>query len=65
MGGNWEEKRRGKGKRGEGSGMGGVRGDVERVRKFEQRCLEMGNGKLELATSKSQMPRKQDAPRTQ
>ncbi|KRY80673.1 hypothetical protein T11_9943 [Trichinella zimbabwensis] len=43
MGGNCEEEKRGRGKRGEESGMGEDRRDVQR---------------------KSQMPRKQELPRT-
>jgi hypothetical protein len=32
---------------------------------IEQRCIAMGDGKLGVATSKSQMPGKSQAPRTQ
>ena len=32
---------------------------------IEQRCVAMGDEDLRVATSKSQMPGKQDAPRTQ
>jgi hypothetical protein len=52
----WEGLGRNKrrGVRGEGSGMGGDRDE------FEQRGVAMGNGELGVATSKSQMPGKQD-----
>jgi hypothetical protein len=32
---------------------------------FEQRCIEMGDGELGVADSKSQMPGKQEVPSTQ
>ena len=32
---------------------------------IEQRCVAMGDGELGIATRKSQMPGKQEAPRTQ
>ena len=32
---------------------------------IEQRCVAMGDGELGVATRKSQMPEKQEAPRTQ
>jgi len=35
------------------------------VQEIEQRCIAMGDGELGVATSKSQMPGKQEAPRTQ
>ena len=38
-------------------------GDVQRVRKYE-RCVAMGEVELEVATRKSQMPGKQEPPRT-
>ena len=41
-----------------GSGMGGNGGDVQRVRKLNR------GGELEAATRKSQMPGKQEPPRT-
>jgi hypothetical protein len=31
---------------------------------IEQRCVAMGNGELEVVTRKSQMPGKQEPPRT-
>jgi hypothetical protein len=34
------------------------------VKDVEQRCVAMADGKLGIATKKSQMPRKQKAPRT-
>ena len=63
MGGTWEKEKRGMGKRRAESGMGGDRGDVE-GREFDQRCVGMGDGELEVATRKSQMPGKQEPPRT-
>ena len=32
---------------------------------FERSCVAVGDGELGIATRKSQMPRKQEAPRTQ
>ena len=44
-------------------------GDRERRytedQEIEQRCVAMGDGELGVATRKSQMPGKQEAPRTQ
>ena len=38
---------------------------IYRSQEFEQRCVAMGDKELGVATSKSQMPGKQEAPRTQ
>jgi hypothetical protein len=43
----WEEEKRERVKRGEESGMGGVGGDIQRVRKLNKEryvAWEMGNG---------------------
>lgn len=49
-------------KGGSGSGMGGNRDDIyTEGQEFEQRCVAMGDG---VATSKSQMSGKQEAPMT-
>jgi hypothetical protein len=63
--GTLEEERRGKGKKGAGSDVGGDRGRSKEGQEIEQRCVAMGDGELGLATRKSQTPRKQEAPRTQ
>ena len=44
--------------------MGGDGEDVQRGQEIEQRCVAMGDGELGVATRKSQMPRKQEPPRT-
>ena len=56
-----EEGKRKKGGRA-GLGMGGNRDDRQRVRKLNR---AMGDGELGVANRKSQMPEKQEAPRTQ
>ena len=55
----------GQGSRGEEKKI--IEGKEERStegQEFEQRCVAMGNGELRIATSKSQMPGKQEATRT-
>ena len=54
-----KEKRREKGE----SGVRGDKDDVE-GQKIEQRCVAMEDGELGVATNKSQIPGKQEAPRT-
>ena len=56
----WEEERREKS--GVGSGVGGDRGDIQRVRKLKY--VAMANVKLVVANRMSQKPGKQEAPRT-
>ena len=43
-----------------------MRGDKDDVegQKIEQRCVAMEDGELGVATNKSQIPGKQEAPRT-
>ena len=43
--------------------MGRVRGDVQRVRKLNRDVWQWWDGELSVATRKSQMPGKQEAPR--
>ena len=45
--------------------MGGDWEDIQGLHKFEQRCVEIEYGGLGLVTSKSQLPAKKEAPRTQ
>ena len=63
----WEGlgKKRGKeGQKGAGSGMGGDRGEIQ-SQEIEQRRVAVGDEQLDIGTRKSQMPGKQEAPRTQ
>jgi hypothetical protein len=57
-------ERGGGGKKVSGSGVGGD-GEKYRGQEIEWRCVAVGAGKLEVATRKSQMSKKQEAPRTQ
>ena len=53
---NWEEAKRGRGKEGQESGMGGNVGDVG-GQEIEQRYVAMGDGELGVAIRKeSKMP---------
>jgi hypothetical protein len=64
VGGDLGEQRRGRGKREAGSGVEGDGGDVQRVMNLK-RCVAMWDGELRVANRKSQMPGKQEAPKTQ
>jgi hypothetical protein len=64
----WEElgrKRRGEGEK---EGQNQVWEEIEEMyredQEIEQRCVAMGHGELRVATKKSQMPGKQEPPRT-
>jgi hypothetical protein len=57
-----EEEKSGRGKREEESGIGADGGDEGQ--EIEQNCLVMGDGEPGIATRKSQMPGKQEPPRT-
>jgi hypothetical protein len=60
MGGTWG-KRKGRGKKGARSGMRGNGDDIQKDRNLNA----MGDGELGGATNKSQIPGKQETPRTQ
>jgi hypothetical protein len=65
VGETWEERRRGRGKEENNQ----VSEDMEEMymekgQEIEQRCIAMGDGELGVATRKSQMPGKQEPPRT-
>jgi hypothetical protein len=62
VGGNWEEERGGKGGR---IRCGRRLGRCTEGQEIEQTCIAMEDGELGVATRKSQMPGKQEAPRTQ
>ena len=57
------EKKEGKGKT--ESGVEGDEGRCTEGQEVEQKCVAVGDGDLGLATRKSQIPGKQEAPRTQ
>ena len=65
----WEGLRRngaGRGKRGGQDQVWEETGDMNREgQEIEQSCVAMGEGELGAGTRKSQMPRKQEAPRIQ
>lgn len=56
-------EREGEGKRRTGSGVGGDWGEYREL-EIEWRCVAVESGELGVATRKSQMPRKQEAPST-
>jgi hypothetical protein len=60
VGGTWKEERRGKGNEGAGAGMRRY-GMIDRG---EERCVAVGDEQLGVDTRKSQMPEKQEVPRT-
>ena len=60
----WKEEKRGKGKRGVESGIGRDGGDVQRVKNLNRCVQQWGIGEQGVATIKSQMPGKQERPRT-
>ena len=65
MGGSWEEERRERGEK-RGRIMCGRRGNCCTAgQKIEQSHVAMGDGGLGVATRTSQMPGKQETPRTQ
>jgi hypothetical protein len=56
----WEEERRGRGKQGAESGMGGDGGDrCTEGQEIEQKNVAMEDEELQVAKRKSQMPGKQ------
>jgi hypothetical protein len=60
VGGTWEEVRR----EGEKEGGNQVWRRCTESQEIEQRCVAIGDGELGVATRKSQMPGKQEPPRT-
>ena len=60
-----EEEKRGREKRGDRTRCRRRQGSCTECEEIEQRCVAMGDGELWVATRKSQMPRKQETPRTQ
>ena len=61
----WEDERRGRGEKKGRIRCGKRQGRCTEGQKIEQRCVAMGDGEMEGVTRKSQMPEKQEAPRTQ
>jgi len=58
-------RKKGEGERGNRNRYERRLGSYTEGQKFQQRCVAVGDGELAVANSKSQMPGKQEAPRTQ
>jgi hypothetical protein len=60
----WEEERKGRAINGGRIRCGRRWGKCTEGQEIDQRCVAMGDGELGVSNRKSQMPGKQDAPRT-
>jgi hypothetical protein len=63
VGGTWEEEKKRRGEEKKNQVWGRWRRCTEGL-EIEQNCVAMGKGELRVATRKSQMPEKQEPPRT-